>query len=124
MVVLNDLTFLRAPTLLTRVMVAHFRSFVQVKVIEKTNEFRRFGGPIQLASNALSTIKAIDPVFFDKVMEHFTFTGVRTNGIKDGLRTEWCVTLPSARGLIGTKVKMERFGVKRAPPYLEACCIL
>eukprot|EP00752_Nemacystus_decipiens_P002003 g1924.t1 len=60
-----------------------------VKVIEKTNEFRRFGGPIQLASNALSTIKAIDPVFFEKIMEYFTFTGIRTNGIKDGLRTEW-----------------------------------
>lgn len=61
----------------------------QVKVIEKTNEFRRFGGPIQLASNALSCIKAIDPAFFDKLMEHFTFTGIRTNGIKDGIRTEW-----------------------------------
>ncbi|CAN0235658.1 unnamed protein product, partial [Scytosiphon promiscuus] len=61
----------------------------QVKVIEKTNEFRRFGGPIQLASNALSTIKAIDPEFFEKIMEYFTFTGVRTNGIKDGIRTEW-----------------------------------
>lgn len=69
---------------------------VQVKVIEKTNEFRRFGGPIQLASNALSTIKAIDPEFFDKVMEYFTFTGIRTNGIKDGIRTEWCVR-PSIR---------------------------
>lgn len=61
----------------------------QVKVVEKTNEFRRFGGPIQLASNALSTIKAIDPGFFDRLMEHFTFTGIRTNGIKDGIRTEW-----------------------------------
>ncbi|CAN0036712.1 unnamed protein product [Ectocarpus sp. 4 AP-2014] len=60
-----------------------------VKVIEKTNAFRRFGGPIQLASNALSTIKAIDPTFFEKVMEYFTFTGIRTNGIKDGIRTEW-----------------------------------
>lgn len=60
-----------------------------VKVVEKTNEFRRFGGPIQLASNALSTIKAIDPGFFDRLMEHFTFTGIRTNGIKDGIRTEW-----------------------------------
>lgn len=69
-----------------------FAQFVQVKVIEKTNEFRRFGGPIQLASNALSTIQAIDPVFFDKIMEYFTFTGIRTNGIKDGIRTEWCVS--------------------------------
>lgn len=68
-----------------------FCTLSQVKVIEKTNEFRRFGGPIQLASNALSTIMAIDSVFFDKIMEYFTFTGIRTNGIKDGVRTEWCV---------------------------------
>lgn len=60
-----------------------------VKVIEKTNAFRRFGGPIQLASNALSTIQAIDAGFFDRIMEYFTFTGIRTNGIKDGIRTEW-----------------------------------
>ncbi|CAM9955594.1 unnamed protein product, partial [Hapterophycus canaliculatus] len=70
----------------------------QVKVIEKTNEFRRFGGPIQLASNALSTIKAIDPDFFEKIMDYFTFTGVRTNGIKDGIRTEWCVRVCHASG--------------------------
>ncbi|CAM9835035.1 unnamed protein product, partial [Chrysoparadoxa australica] len=60
-----------------------------VTVFEKTNEFRRFGGPIQLASNALSTIHAIDKEIFEGIMESFTFTGVRTNGIKDGLRTEW-----------------------------------
>ncbi|CAM9747975.1 unnamed protein product [Discosporangium mesarthrocarpum] len=60
-----------------------------VVVIEKTNEFRRFGGPIQLASNALSCIKAIDEKFFSRLMDYFTFTGVRTNGIKDGVRTEW-----------------------------------
>jgi zeaxanthin epoxidase len=60
-----------------------------VTVYEKTDEFRRFGGPIQLASNALSTINAIDTGLFHKLMEKFTFTGIRTCGIKDGLRTEW-----------------------------------
>ncbi|CAM9118834.1 unnamed protein product, partial [Phaeothamnion confervicola] len=60
-----------------------------VTVFEKTDQFRRFGGPIQLASNALSTINAIDTELFEKLMEKFTFTGVRTNGIKDGIRTEW-----------------------------------
>ena len=55
-------------------------------MIEKTNEFRRFGGPIQLASNALSTIQAIDPKFFDKIMEYFTFTGIRDAPMKgDGI---------------------------------------
>ncbi len=44
---------------------------------------------MQLASNALSTIKAIDEEMFEKVMKKFTFTGTRTNGIKDGIRMEW-----------------------------------
>lgn len=60
-----------------------------VTVYEKTDSFRRFGGPIQLASNALSTVKAIDPKLFEALMKKFTFTGVRTNGIMDGKRTEW-----------------------------------
>jgi len=59
-----------------------------VTVYERTGEFKKFGGPIQLASNALSTLRA-DEDLFDRIMEKFTFTGVRTCGIKDGLRTEW-----------------------------------
>jgi zeaxanthin epoxidase len=62
---------------------------MQVTVLEKTGKFERFGGPIQLASNALATIKGIDEKLFEKVMEKFTFTGTRTNGIKDGIRTVW-----------------------------------
>ena len=62
---------------------------MQVTVLEKTGKFARFGGPIQLASNALATIKGIDEDLFDKVMKKFTFTGTRTNGIKDGIRTQW-----------------------------------
>ncbi|KAK3262415.1 hypothetical protein CYMTET_28729, partial [Cymbomonas tetramitiformis] len=61
----------------------------KVQVFEKTAQFRRFGGPIQLASNALSTLKAFDEVFFEKVMQKFTFTGCRTNGVVDGVRSEW-----------------------------------
>uniref|UniRef100_A0A6U4D7Q0 FAD-binding domain-containing protein n=3 Tax=Phaeomonas parva TaxID=124430 RepID=A0A6U4D7Q0_9STRA len=57
-----------------------------VKVYEKASEFRRFGGPIQFASNALSTIKAIDERLFSKIMDRFTFTATRACGIKDGLR--------------------------------------
>ena len=55
-----------------------------VTVYEKTSEFARFGGPIQFASNALSVLKEIDDNLFDRVMEKFTFTGIRTCGIKDG----------------------------------------
>jgi len=62
---------------------------IDVVIYERTSEFKRFGGPIQLASNALSTIKAIDTTLFNDIMEKFTFTGVRTSGIKDGIRSEW-----------------------------------
>jgi 2-polyprenyl-6-methoxyphenol hydroxylase-like FAD-dependent oxidoreductase len=66
-----------------------------VTVYEKTSAFARFGGPIQFASNALSVLKEIDDVLFDRVMEKFTFTGIRTCGIKDGTkqwsaRQFWC----------------------------------
>ncbi len=62
---------------------------MKVTVLEKTGKFERFGGPIQLASNALATIKGIDESLFEKLMKKFTFTGTRTNGIKDGIRTVW-----------------------------------
>ena len=48
-----------------------------VRLFEKTAQFSRFGGPIQLASNALCCVKAIDPNLFDLIMERFTFTGTR-----------------------------------------------
>eukprot|EP01041_Mallomonas_annulata_P011378 gene11378-23816_t len=60
-----------------------------VTVYEKTAQFSRFGGPIQLASNALGCVKAIDPLLFDKIMGRFTFTGTRKCGIKDGIRNSW-----------------------------------
>ena len=59
-----------------------------VTLYEKTGEFARFGGPIQFASNALSTLKAVDERLFERVMEKFTFTGTRRCGIKDGLRAD------------------------------------
>ena len=61
---------------------------MDVTVYERTEEFARFGGPIQFASNALSVLKAIDDKLFDRVMEKFTFTGTRTCGIKDGIRAD------------------------------------
>jgi zeaxanthin epoxidase len=59
-----------------------------VTVYERTDKFARFGGPIQFASNALSTLKAIDDKTFDRVLDKFTFTGTRACGIKDGLRAD------------------------------------
>lgn len=62
---------------------------VKVTLLEQTSKFARFGGPIQLASNALSVIREIDEQLFNDLMERFTFTGCRRNGLVDALRTEW-----------------------------------
>jgi len=62
---------------------------MKVTVLERTDEFKRFGGPIQLASNALKVLNEMDEDVYNKIMEKFTFTGDKMNGIKDGIRDEW-----------------------------------
>lgn len=62
---------------------------MDVTVLERTDKFKRFGGPIQLASNALKILNEMDTKVYNEVMEKFTFTGDKENGIKDGIRTEW-----------------------------------
>ena len=78
----------------------------EVILLERTEEFKRFGGPIQLASNALQIIQTMDRNVYDQIMEQFTFTGDKTNGIKDGIRDEWY-----AKFDLGTPAK------KRNMPY-------
>mmetsp|Transcript_12728 Transcript_12728/g.39294 ORF Transcript_12728/g.39294 Transcript_12728/m.39294 type:complete len:540 (+) Transcript_12728:403-2022(+) len=62
---------------------------VEVKLVEKTSAFKRFGGPIQLASNAMQLYKELDRGLYDQIESKFTWTGNLTNGIKDGIRDEW-----------------------------------
>mmetsp|Transcript_11354 Transcript_11354/g.32702 ORF Transcript_11354/g.32702 Transcript_11354/m.32702 type:complete len:546 (-) Transcript_11354:46-1683(-) len=62
---------------------------MEVVVLERTDEFKRFGGPIQLASNALRILDEMDTDVYNQIMKKFTFTGDKENGIKDGIRTEW-----------------------------------
>jgi zeaxanthin epoxidase len=62
---------------------------VETTVLEKTSQFKRFGGPIQLASNAMQTLREMDPHMYDRIEGKATFTGNLTNGIKDGIRDEW-----------------------------------
>jgi zeaxanthin epoxidase len=62
---------------------------MKVTILEQTSEFKRFGGPIQLASNALQLLKEMDEPCYDQIVEKFTITGDKENGIKDGIRTEW-----------------------------------
>ena len=64
---------------------------VKTTVLEKTSKFKRFGGPIQLASNAMQVLREMDGDMYDNIEGKATFTGNLTNGIKDGIRNEWCV---------------------------------
>jgi len=64
-------------------------SNVKYTVLERTSEFRKFGGPIQLASNAMQTLKNMDASLYSEIEARATWTGNRTNGIKDGIRNEW-----------------------------------
>lgn len=62
---------------------------MHVTVLEQTAAFKRFGGPIQLASNAMQLLSDMDADLYKKVRDKFTVTGDKMNGIKDGIRTEW-----------------------------------
>jgi zeaxanthin epoxidase len=62
---------------------------MHVTVLEKTGKFKGSGGPIQLASNALQVLKEMDAVVYDRIMDKFTVTGDKVNGIKDGIRDTW-----------------------------------
>jgi len=61
----------------------------RVTILEKTSAFKRFGGPIQLASNAMQILKDLDATTYDQILAKFTYTGDKENGIKDGIRDEW-----------------------------------
>jgi pyruvate/2-oxoglutarate dehydrogenase complex dihydrolipoamide dehydrogenase (E3) component len=63
---------------------------MEVVVLERTDEFKRFGGPIQLASNALQVLKEMDEEVFDQIMDKFTFTGNKMNGSTSIYRLDDC----------------------------------
>jgi len=68
-----------------------------VTVLEKTNSFKKFGGPIQLAPNALAALYAVDTKLFDRLMDDFVVIGTRTCGMKDGLCNQWYSKLEGIR---------------------------
>jgi len=64
----------------------------QVRVFEKTSEYRPFGGPIQIASNAAESFRRIDEDCYDRILAESTVIGSRMNGLKDGISDEWFAT--------------------------------
>nr|ARG42304.1 chloroplast zeaxanthin epoxidase [Karlodinium veneficum] len=63
-----------------------------VHVFEKTAVFRPFGGPIQIATNALEAIRRIDSDVHQEILKKSTTIGDRINGLKDGISDEWFAT--------------------------------
>ena len=65
----------------------HF--FSDVTVYEKVQQYKPFGGPIQLQCNALSALECIAPEVAEKVEMDGVVTGDRINGLLDGEAGEW-----------------------------------
>merc|ERR1712238_44830 len=68
---------------------------VEVTVFERTSEFKRFGGPIQLASNALQLLKEMDGPVYNSIMENLL--------LLLQLKSVICHTLVSSNVLIYNK---------------------
>ena len=63
-----------------------------VSVFEKAVAYKPFGGPIQIATNALESIRRIDADAYEQIMASSTKIGDRVNGLKDGISNEWFAT--------------------------------
>jgi zeaxanthin epoxidase len=63
-----------------------------VQVFEKAKEFRPFGGPIQIATNALESLRKIDRGVYTEILDKANVIGDRVNGLKDGISEEWYAT--------------------------------
>jgi zeaxanthin epoxidase len=57
---------------------------IDVHVMEKTNAYRPFGGPIQIQSNALWALGKIHPPILQCIQQCGVQTGDRLSGIQDG----------------------------------------
>ena len=71
---------------------------MDVHVLEQATQYKPFGGPIQIQSNALWALQRIRPILYDAIEEAGVRTGDRLSGIKDGLRYQegWLVKFDAA----------------------------
>lgn len=69
----------------------------------------KYRGPIQLQSNALAALEAIDLKVADEIMEAGCITGDRINGLVDGISGSWSVF--SALGFFGWIERIFLFGI-------------
>ena len=71
------------------------RKGYQVQVLERDLTAVRgegkYRGPIQIQSNALAALEALDDASAERVMAEGCVTGDRVNGLCDGLTGDWYV---------------------------------
>jgi len=77
---------------------ALLRKGCDVHVLEQAVQYKPFGGPIQLQSNALWALNQIAPELYEAVRQCGVQTGDRLSGIKDGMRYAegWLVKFDAA----------------------------
>ena len=63
-----------------------------VTVVERTQEYRPYGGPIQLASNGTSVLKATSERLYKAILENSRPFWGTISGIKDGYTADWMFT--------------------------------
>jgi len=84
----------------------------RVRVFEKTVAYKPFGGPIQIASNALESLKRIDSQVYEQIVAQSTVIGDRINGLKDGVSNEWFATFdlmsPAKKRNQGVSIVIDR----------------
>jgi len=70
----------------------------EVHILEQATQYKPFGGPIQIQSNALGALRRMNPRIYEAVRACGLPTGDRLSGIRDGIRHDegWLVKFDAA----------------------------
>ena len=69
--------------------ICFLKAGLNVTIIEKTARYRPFGGPIQLASNGIGTVKIVSENLYENINNVARPFWGTESGIRDGLTSEW-----------------------------------
>ena len=71
---------------------------LEVKCYGRGRAYKPWGGPIQMAGNAMAALELCDPTVTASVVRDGTVTGDRLNGLLDGNDGDWFVRFCAPRG--------------------------
>ena len=69
--------------------ICFLKAGLNVVIIEKTTKYRPLGGPIQLASNGIGTVKIVSENLFKNINNVARPFWGTESGIRDGLTSDW-----------------------------------